>query len=76
MERVLVAQLCLTLCDTVDCSPPGSSVPGFPRQEHWSGSLFPSPGDLSNPGIESQSPKLQADSLPSDPPGKPERLAK
>ena len=28
-ECVLVAQLCLTLCDPVDCSPPGSSVPGI-----------------------------------------------
>ena len=40
---VLVAQLCLTHCDSVDCSPPGSSVQGFPRQEYWSGLPFPSP---------------------------------
>ena len=32
---------------------------------------FPSPGDLPNPGIEPESPALQADSLPSEPPGKP-----
>ena len=32
---------------------------------------FPSPGDLPNPGIEPTSPTLQADSLPSEPPGKP-----
>ena len=32
---------------------------------------FPSPGDLSNPGIESRSPALQADSLPAEPQGKP-----
>ena len=32
---------------------------------------FPSPGDLSNPGIEPRSPALQADALPSQPPGKP-----
>ena len=25
---------------------------GFPRQEYWSGLLFPSPGDLPNPGME------------------------
>ena len=43
---------------------------GFPRQEYWSGLPFPPPGDLPNPGIESQSPALQADSLPSEPPGK------
>ena len=33
--------------------------------------MFPSPGDLSNPGIEPRSPALQADSLPSESPGKP-----
>ena len=43
----------------------------FPRQEYWSGLPFPSPGDLRDPGIESGSPALQADSLPSEPPGKP-----
>ena len=36
---------------------------GFPRQEHWSALLFPSPGDLPNLGIKSTSPALQADSL-------------
>ena len=44
---------------------------GFSRQEYWSGSPWPSPGDLPNPGIELRSPALQADSLPSEPPGKP-----
>ena len=43
----------------------------FSRQEYWSGSPFPSPGDLPNPGIEPGSPILQADVLPSEPPGKP-----
>ena len=43
---------------------------GFPRQEYWSGLPFPFPGDLPNPGIEPASPALQADALPSDPPGK------
>ena len=42
----------------------------FSRQEYWSGWLFPSPGDLPDPGIEHSSPALQADSLPSEPPGK------
>ena len=42
----------------------------FPRKEYWSGSLFPSPGYLLNPGIEPGSPTLQADSLLSEPPGK------
>ena len=43
---------------------------GFSRQEYWSGLPFPSPGDLPHPGIEPRSPALQADSLPSQPPGK------
>ena len=43
----------------------------FPRQEFWSGLPFPSPGDLPDPGIERWSPALQADSLPTKPPGKP-----
>ena len=41
---------------------------GFSRQEYWSGSLCPSPGDLPNTRTESGSPALQADSLPSEPP--------
>ena len=43
---------------------------GFSRQEYWSGLLFPSPGDLPNPGTEPGSSALQADSLPSEPLGK------
>ena len=43
----------------------------FSRQEYWSGLPFPFPGDLPNPGINSGSPALQADSLQSEPPGKP-----
>ena len=43
----------------------------FSRPEYWSGLPFPSPADLSNPGIEPRSPALQADSLPAELPGKP-----
>ena len=43
----------------------------FSRQEYWSGLPFPSPGDLPNPGIKPGSPALQADALPSEPPGQP-----
>ena len=43
---------------------------GFARQEYWSGLPFPSPGDLPNSGIEPGSSALQADALPSEPPGK------
>ena len=49
-------------------SPPST---GFSRQECWSGLPFSSPGDLPDPGIKLRSPTLQADSLPSEPPGKP-----
>ena len=44
----------------------------FSRQEYWSGLPFPSPGDLPNPGTEPGCPALQADALPSEPPGKPQ----
>ena len=43
----------------------------FSRQEYWSGLPFPSPGDLLNIGIEPKAPAWQADSLLSEPPGKP-----
>ena len=51
--KVLVTQLCPTLCDTMDYL----SLE-FYRQEYWSGLQFPSPGDLPNPGIEPNSPNL------------------
>ena len=44
---------------------------GFSRQGYWSGLPFSSPGDLLGPGIKPRSPVLQADSLPSEPGGKP-----
>ena len=44
---------------------------GFPKQEYWTELPFPSPGDPPDPGIEPGFPTLQADSLPSEPPGKP-----
>ena len=71
LQKVKVAQSCLTLCDpwTIAYQAPPSM--GFSRQEYWSGMPFPSPGDLSDPGIEPRSPTLQADALTSEPPGKP-----
>ena len=41
------------------------------QSEYWSGEPIPSPGDLPDPGIELESPALQVDSLPAEPPGKP-----
>ena len=72
---VLLAQSCLTLCDPIDCSLPGSLSMEFSRQEYWSGLPLPSPGDLPDPGIEPRSPALWADSLRPEPPGKPYGLA-
>ena len=45
-------QSCLTLCDPMDCSLPGSSVHGILQAEYWSGLPCPPPGELPNPGIE------------------------
>ena len=58
---------------TVACQSPLSVE--FSRQEHWSGLPFSSPGDLSDPGIQPGSPALQADALPSKPPGNQVRTA-
>ena len=53
---------------TIACQAPLSM--DFSRQEYWSGLPFPSPRDLSDPGIEPTCPALQADSLQSEAPGK------
>ena len=77
--KVLVCQLRQTLCNSMDCSLPGSSVHGilqsrileFPLQ--YSGNWVPisfSPRDLLNPRIEPRSAALQVDSLSSEPQGK------
>ena len=58
--KVKAAKSCSTLCYPIDCRP-----------EHWSGQLFPSPGNLPNSGIKPRSPALQVDSLPAEPTGKP-----
>ena len=68
---MLVTRPCLTLYGPIDCSSSVFLSVEFSRQEYWGGLLFPSPGDLSDPGIQSQSPVLQADSLLSEPWGKP-----
>ena len=71
-SQCMHAQLCLTLCDPMDCSPTGSSVHGIFQAKHWGGLTFPSPGVLPDPRIKTESPTLQADSLPSESPGLPE----
>ena len=76
-----VTESCLTLCNPMNCSLPGSSIHGIFQarvlewvaisfSRGWRGLPFPSPGDLPNSGIEPRSPALQADALPSELPGK------
>ena len=59
--KQIVAQLCLTLCDPMDCSRQAPLSMGFSRQKYWSVLPFPSPRDLLDPGIEPSSPELEAD---------------
>ena len=63
----LEAQSCLTFCHPMDCSPPGTSVHGDSPGVVAMFSSRESP----NPVIKLKSPALQADCLPSAPPGKP-----
>ena len=46
----------------------------FSSQEYWSGLPFPSPEDHPEPGVEPGSHTFQADSLPTEPPGKPFKM--
>ena len=61
--KLLVTQSCPTLRNPMDCTLPGSSVHGSLKQEYCSGLPFPSPMDFPDPGVETRSPALQADSL-------------
>ena len=70
---MLVAQSCLTLCDPWTAPNQVPLSMRFSRQGDWSGLPFPSPGYLPNPGIEPGSPALQADSLPTELQGKPQK---
>ena len=64
--KVTVTQTCLTLCN-----PMGYTVHGILQARVLEWVALPFSRDLPNPGIEPKSPTLQADSLPSEPPGKP-----
>ena len=67
-------QSCLTLCDPMDCSLPGSSGHGILQARILKWGARPPPGDLPHPGIETESlasPALEVDSLPAKPSGKP-----
>ena len=52
MHECSVTQSCQTLCNPMDCSLPGFSVHGILQQEYWSGLPCPSPGNLSDAGVE------------------------
>ena len=69
--KVLAAQSCPALYNRLDYSSTGFSVFGIFQERILEWVAFHSPGDLSNPRIEPWSPTLQANFLPSEPPGKP-----
>ena len=70
MIKVLVAQLCSTLCDSMDCSLLGSSVHGILQARILEWVAIPFSRGSSDPGIELAAPALQVDSSPSEPLGK------
>ena len=69
--KLKVAQPCLTLCDTTDGSPPGSSVHEILQARILDWVAIPVSRDLPDPGLKPRSPALPADALPSEPPRKP-----
>ena len=81
MKKVKVKSLsCVQLFGTPwAVAPQAPRSMGFSRYEYWSGLLFPSPGDLPDPGIEPgslESPELAGGFFTSAPPGMPRNLAK
>ena len=71
--KVIVVQSCLTLCDPMDCSPPGSSVHGVLQASMLAWVTILLSRESSRPREQTWSPALQPDSLLSEPPGKPYR---
>ena len=68
------AQLCLILCDPKNCTPQAPLSMEFSRQEFWGGFLFPTPGDLPDPGIKPMSAAslgIGSRFFTTGPPGKP-----
>ena len=65
------AQSYLTLCDPMDCSPPGSSIHGIVQARILERVAISPPEDLPNPGIKAPSPALAEGFFTSEPPGKP-----
>ena len=80
---LLVTQLCLTLCNPMDCKlagvlcpwdSPGKNGGGLPFHSPLEWVVIPFSRDLTDPGIEPGSPALQVDTLLPEPPGKPQSL--
>ena len=72
MRRIcvyLVPQWCLTLCDPMDCSPPGTFYHRIFQARNWSGLPFPAPGEPSNSGIKPMSPALAGRFFTTEPSG-------
>ena len=72
--KLIPAKLCVLSCVRLFVTPWTVALQAplsmrLPRQEYWSGQSFPSPGDRPNSGIKPGSPRLQADSLPTEPAG-------
>ena len=68
----VIAKSCLTLVTPWIVAHQAPLSKEFSTQAYWSGLPFPPLGDLPHPGIEPGSPALHTDSLPSEPPGKPQ----
>ena len=71
MECMLVAQSCPTLCDAMECSPPGSSVHGILQTSILEGASISSSMGSSWPRDQTQVSLLQPNTSPSEPPKKP-----
>ena len=67
----LIIQLCPTLCNFMDCSPPGSSAHGISQARILEWVAFPPPGDFPDPRIKPRSPGLAGGFFTTAPPGKP-----
>ena len=65
------AQSCSIPCNPIDCTHQAPLTMRFPKREYWSGLPFPSPGDLTDPRIESTSSALASGFFTTEPSGKP-----
>ena len=71
---MFTAKSCLTLVTPVALAPQSPLPMGFPRQEYWGELPFPSPGDLTYPGMEPRSPALAGGFFTAETPGEPSAI--